>query len=139
MTTVEVIENKISKVKEYARIISGYQKFSLNEIENDITLKGAVERYLYLLTQATIDLAEAIISYKDFRKPTTYSESFEILSEENIISHKLKEKLVKMAGFRNIIAHEYEEIDFDIIYDVLKNKLEDIDEFLNEVKIKFNI
>jgi len=35
-----------------------------------------------------------------------------------------------MVGFRNIIAHDYEKINFSIVYDVLKNKTRDIEKFL---------
>ena len=32
------------------------------------------------------------------------------------------EKLVKMVGFRNRIIHEYEKLNFEIVYSVYKNK-----------------
>lgn len=139
MTTIDVIENKISAIEKYLKILVNYKKSSPEEIQNNLTLKGAVERYLYLVTQATIDLAEAIIAFKDFRKPTLYSETFDILKEEGIITDELGEKLVKMVGFRNIVAHAYEKIDFDIIYDVLQNRLEDIEEFIKQVREKLKI
>jgi len=43
-----------------------------------------------------------------------------------------------MVGFRNIIVHDYEKIDYDILYDILKNKLKDIEEFLLEIKKNLN-
>ena len=136
MTNISVIENKISSVKSYLKILERYKKHSQEEIENDIDLKGAIERYLYLASQASIDLAEAFISFKGFRKPSTLSESFYILEEENIISKEITEKMVKMTGFRNTIAHDYAKINYDIVYDVLQNKLEDIEEFIKIIKNK---
>lgn len=130
MTNLSVIENKISSIKKYLKILERYQGYSSQEIEKNVDIRGAVERYLYLATQATIDLAEAIISFKNFRKPATMTESFYILNEENIISQELTEKLVKMVGFRNVIAHDYEEINYDIVYDVLHYRLKDIEDFI---------
>lgn len=43
-----------------------------------------------------------------------------------------------MARFRNIIAHDYEDLDFGIIYDVLQNHLQDIEDFLLVIKNKLN-
>ena len=91
-----------------------------------------MERYLYLVIQATIDLAEAIISYKNLRKPSTMSESFHILREEAIITDEVTDQLVKMTGFRNLIAHDYEKLDYDIVYDVLKNRLSTVETFVTE-------
>lgn len=137
MSNKRVIENKIGLIEKYLTILKNYKKHNLEEIIEDITLKGAIERYLYLLVQATIDLAEALISYKKLRKPTTMRESFDILCEEGIISGELSEKLAKMVGFRNILAHDYEKIDYMIILRVLKNDIKDIKEFIEVVKDKF--
>jgi len=51
----------------------------------------------------------------------------------------LAEKMIKMVGFRNILAHDYAEINYDIVYDVLQNKLPDIEEFIQQIKDKLNI
>jgi len=136
MININVIENKISATQKYLKILERYQKYSREEIEENIDIKGAIERYLYLAIQSTIDLAEAVISFKNFRKPTTMAESFIILSEEGIINKELAEQLIKMVGFRNIIAHDYEEIDYDIVYDVLRHRLKDIEKFIEIIKEK---
>lgn len=139
MTNISVVENKISFVKKYLTILEGYKKYSRREIEEDVNVRGALERYLYLATQATIDVADAFISLKDLRKPTTIREGFEILEEQKIISIELREKMVKMAGFRNFIAHDYSKIDYDKVYDVLHNRLPDIEEFLKQIQKINNI
>lgn len=126
-----VIENKISDAKKYLKILERYKKYSKDEILNDIDIKGALERYLYLAAQSVIDLAETIISYKKFRKPTTLSDSFYILNEENIIMVNLMEKMIKMTGFRNTITHDYNKLNYDIVYNTLHNNLKDIQEFLD--------
>ncbi|MBI2633620.1 MAG: DUF86 domain-containing protein [Parcubacteria group bacterium] len=126
MTAVIVIENKISAAKKYLKILERYKKYTQEELISNIDSRGAVERYLYLVIQATIDLAEAVIAYKNFRKPVTMSETYDILREENIISVTLTEKLTRMVGFRNIIAHDYENINYDIVYSVLHRNLNDI-------------
>lgn len=129
MTNLTVIENRISAVKKYLKILERYKKYSAKEIEEDLDIRGAVERYLYLAIQAAIDLAEAVISYKNLRKPSSMSETFHILNEEDIISPDLKTKMSKMVGFRNIITHDYEEINYEIVFEILQKGLSDIEEF----------
>lgn len=133
MTNLSVIENKISAVKKYLKILERYKKYSKREIEKNLDIKGAVERYLYLAIQSTIDLAEAVIAFKNFRKPATMGEAFYILNEEGIIESELTEKMVKMTGFRNIIAHDYEKINYDIVYNILHKESKDIENFLKKV------
>lgn len=134
MTNFNIIENKISSVQKYLDILEKYKKYSKKEIQNDVDIKGAVERYLYLATQAAIELAGAVVSFKNLRKPSTLRESFQILNEKDIIKIELMEKMTSMVGFRNTIAHDYEDLDYGIVYDVLQNKLKDIKEFQETIK-----
>ena len=135
MTSLAVIENGISNIKKYLNILHGYYKYAYEEIVNDLTLKGAIERYLYLLVQSSLDLAEALISYKKLRRPATFSECFEILNEAKLIDKDLMHKMVKMAKFRNVITHDYEELDYEIVYDIFKNRLIDVEDFINTISI----
>jgi uncharacterized protein YutE (UPF0331/DUF86 family) len=133
MTNISVIENKISSAQKYLKILDRYKKYTVKEIEEDLDIRGAFERYIYLAIQSTIDLAEAVISYKNLRKPSTMSEAFYILNEEGIISSDLKTKMSKMVGFRNLIAHDYDEINYEIAYSILQKGLNDIHEFLRVI------
>jgi len=133
MSNPAVIENKISAIKKYLKILERYKKYSQEKIEKDIDIRGAAERYLYLAAQATIDLAEAIIAYKKFRKPASMSEAFHILNEEGIITDSLTKKMIGMTGFRNIITHDYGKINYEIVYEVLQKGLEDIRGFIKAI------
>lgn len=138
MTGIEIIEKGKSKVRKYLDILEDYKDREAGDLAGDITLRGAVERYLYLVVQATIDLAEEIISYKELRRPATFSESFEILHSEKIIPKALEEKMIRMTGFRNRITNDYEDIDNLVLYDILQDHLQDIEDFLAEVSNKIN-
>ena len=46
---------------------------------------------------------------------------------------RLSKRLAPMAGFRNILVHEYLEIDRHRVYRVLKNDLSDFERFIKAV------
>ena len=48
MSTLKATENKISTVMRYLKILGRYKGYRKEYIENDIDIRGAVERYLYL-------------------------------------------------------------------------------------------
>jgi uncharacterized protein YutE (UPF0331/DUF86 family) len=139
LSSRKVIENKKSSILKYLTILDRYKKYSRSEIEENLDIKGALERYLYLALQATIDMGEAVISYKGFRKPSTMTEIFHILNEEGMITRELLESLVKMVGFRNVIAHDYERVDYDIVMDALHHKLDDIVSFLKQISERLSL
>lgn len=133
MTSINVIENKVSTIRKYLSILDRYEGFTRDEIEANVDIRGAVERYLYLASQSTIDLAEIIIAYKKLRKPATMAESFHILREAGVISGELMKRLVQLTGFRNVIAHAYEDLDYDIVFNVLHGGKQDIIAFIEAV------
>ncbi len=134
MSTKIVVENKISAIRKYLTILKRYRSYSRKEIEEDIDIRGAVERYLYLVVQAVIDCSEAVIALRRFRKPTTMSDTFYILQEEGVISQAQTKVLVQMSGFRNIIAHDYEKIDYDVVYKAIHEGPKDVMQFVKTIK-----
>lgn len=49
MTNTIILENKISTVKKYLKILDEFKNVTVDDLEKDIKTKGAVERYLYLM------------------------------------------------------------------------------------------
>ena len=73
MTSINVIENKISAVRKYLAVLDRYQKYTRIEIENDIDIKGAVERYfLTALTLFSMTLID-VISSQAMVRPCLFS------------------------------------------------------------------
>lgn len=134
MTNINILKNKTSQIVKYLKILKRYQKFSKKEVETSDDIRGMVERYLYLLCQATIDLSEAFVAYKKYRQPMSARDSFDILFEERVISQSMREILRGLVGFRNILAHEYADIKYDIVYDVLQKQINDVKKFADKIK-----
>ncbi|MCL5611721.1 MAG: DUF86 domain-containing protein, partial [Chloroflexi bacterium] len=89
---------------------------------------GSAERFLQLAIEATIDIGSHIVSDLGLGQVNWYSDIAAILAEKNYISIDLREKWVRMIGFRNILVHDYLQVDLRIVYDVLQNRLTDLDE-----------
>lgn len=134
MSSIETIENKLSYIEKHLSSAKYYQKYSQESLRTDDVIRNALERELYLIAQAVIDLSEAIIAYKNFRKPTTMRESLEILSENDLVPKTFLENFIKIVGFRNALAHGYEDLRIEVIYDVLHHNLIQVEEFLSYIK-----
>ena len=57
-----------------------------------------------------------------------YSDIPTILAENEYIDTELKERWIQIIGFRNVLVHEYLDIDRGIVYDVLHHRLDDLEE-----------
>lgn len=130
MTTHDALKRKIREVRQHIKIVEKYQKYSQKEMEMDETLRGAVQHYLYIACQSVIDLGEMYIEYGKFRVPSTYSDIFDILLEQEVIKQDIASSMRNMAGFRNILAHQYGKVEFDIVYLVLTKHMNSIRQFV---------
>jgi uncharacterized protein YutE (UPF0331/DUF86 family) len=51
------------------------------------------------------------------------------LRDEHVLDKQLAEKMEKMCKFRNIVVHNYDEIDVGIVVSILKKHLDDFSEY----------
>lgn len=85
---------------------------------------------LQLAIQGCIDIGTHIISDEGWGIAGNFNEIIYILQGNGDINSALSEKVVSMIGFRNILVHEYEDVNFDVVYNILRNRLNDINEYL---------
>lgn len=134
MSSLDVVENKISYLRKHLAVARSYQKYSLDDLTRDVLVRGAVERELYVVAQAVVDLAEAVVAYKNFRKPTTMRDALDILGEEGLVPRDFLEKFVGIVGFRNALAHDYEDLRLEVVHSVLQEKLPGVEQFVGYIE-----
>ncbi len=123
------IASKIEQLVEYVNILKGYQHLKIEDLQRDHTLKGAVERYLEIALECSIDIGEMIISGEKLKRPESYQEVFLILGEQGILPGDFAIKFAPFAGFRNRLVHMYAKIDIEKLHYYLQNNIGDIEQF----------
>ena len=136
MVRAEVIRKRLNKLDEYLEILDDLKKYSLEEFLSKPEYYGSVERFLQLAIETTVDIGNHIVADLGLGEVNWYSDIAAILEEKNFISIDLREKWIRMVGFRNILVHDYLEVDRKIVYDVLQNRLGDLEE-LKKVFVTF--
>jgi len=92
-----------------------------------------VERNLEIAVQCCIDIANRLISLEGAPKPRDSYESILRLGELGVLPGTFARELAPMAGFRNILAHEYLAIDWDLVYEHLQ-RLDDLYQFADYLR-----
>ncbi|MFO8016760.1 MAG: DUF86 domain-containing protein [Candidatus Woesearchaeota archaeon] len=129
------IKDKAEEIERYLDELSGIIPETFEQYETSNLDKAACERYFERIIEAVVDLAFLLIKEKRCKTPEEDKQAFDILSDENIITKELSEKLKDAKGMRNIIAHEYGKIDDDLVFRAIKEKLgDDVDEFIRAVR-----
>jgi uncharacterized protein YutE (UPF0331/DUF86 family) len=128
MVKVEVIRKRLNSLDEYLNILRGLQKYSMDEFHSSPEIYGSVERFLQLAVETTIDIGNHITSALGLGEVNWYSDVATLMEEKGYITVELRERWIKMIGFRNILVHDYLEVDRKIVYGVLQNRLDDLEE-----------
>ena len=90
------------------------------EFDEDPYLRDIVERNLEVAAQCCLDICHRIISIEKALKPADYHEAFLRMGELGVLPPEFARKLSPIAGFRNILVHEYLGIDWNEVYSNLQ-------------------
>lgn len=129
MVDILLVKRKLAELDTYLGQLKEYQDIKLSDYKSQWKTQRIVERTLHIMIELCVDIANHIISDCDLRPPTSYADTFSVLMEGKIINKSLSERLQKMAKFRNILVHRYEEIEPEIVISILRKDLKDFDLF----------
>lgn len=131
-----LIKRKLAELDTYMKQLREYQNIKLSDYKNQWKTQRIVERTLHIMIETCVDIANHIISDRELRPPKSYADTFSVLLEGKIINKPLSDRLQKMAKFRNILVHRYEEVEPEIVISILKKNLKDFELFKRAI-LKF--
>lgn len=127
MVKREIIIERAQKCSEYLnQLESIVEGLDFEEFNNNPLFYGSAERFLHLAIEALIDIGNHIVSDDNLGRVDVYKDIPIILTESSYLDEEKKELFIKVIAFRNILVHDYMDLDRDIIFNLLKNNLDDI-------------
>ncbi len=91
----------------------------LREMRNpDWVVEMAILHALQLQAQALLDMVRRLASELGYT-PSTLREALRVLLAEGVISDEEYSFVLRVAGFRNIVVHEYADVDMELVYRIL--------------------
>ena len=116
----ESLERCIGQVRVY------YARASDVAFREDFLKQDAIAINLQRAMELVIDMANHVIKERKLGLPKESRQSFEILGKAGIITPEMSRELQGMVGFRNILVHEYQKLDLDIMIHIIENRLTDL-------------
>ena len=134
MVDRHVVHARIAKIREYVALLRRIRGLSdERRFVADPLVYGNAERYLHLAIQAVLDISHHLVADMNVELPVDAASLFALLATRKVLPVGLSKKLVSMAGFRNVLVHEYLEIDRRRVYRVLQDELGDFEKFIKAV------
>jgi uncharacterized protein YutE (UPF0331/DUF86 family) len=125
----DLILRKLADLDQYLAQVSEYRGITVDEYRRDWKVQRIVERTLQMAIEVCVDVATHVIADRGLRVPATYAEAFDVLGEGGLLDPGLRAEMVRMAGFRNVLVHEYRRVDPEIVVGILRTRLDDLARF----------
>lgn len=111
-----------------------HMNFTVDIILGDEDMQDLLDRRMQKAIEAAIDIAIHLASQLRLPSQEKASDVFKILAQNKIIDKQLAQRLKGAVGFRNILVHEYTEVDYHLAYSDLNSKLKDLEDFAYQIK-----
>ena len=120
-----IVDAKLAELSRRLKRIEARRPAGLRALREDEDLQDILARNLEVSIQNCIDIAYHLCAAHGTVPPSA-SEAFGVLAERGVIERGLAQRLQRAVGFRNVLVHEYAEVDWKIVMQVLKTGTRDL-------------
>lgn len=132
MVDKERILGKIDDLEAYLSELKQIVPESFADYQK-IEKKRSCERLLHLCIECAVDICKLFVSGLKLGLPHEENDLFDKMFKNNILSPEMISLLKEMRAFRNILIHEYAEVDNEIVYEMAKTRLGDFEALKKEI------
>ena len=129
----EVIAQKLESLRRALHRVETRCPDSVDALLEDYDAQDILALNLTRAVQVCVDIGASMASTLEFSPPDTMGELFDRLSEVGVIAPDLALRMKKAVGFRNFAVHNYEAINWAIVYAIARNHTTDFQEFARAV------
>ena len=115
------------KLDEYLGILRQLRDTPREEFLANPEKYGSAERFLQLAIEAVNDIGGHLVADLNLGTVEWARDIPERLYQAGYIDKDLREQWFRMIGFRNILVHDYLDVDRARVYEVLQHHLEDFE------------
>ncbi|NJD04144.1 MAG: DUF86 domain-containing protein [Ruminiclostridium sp.] len=122
MTDNIIICKKLSVLLEYYKELKKVVKdISLENYSGQLLIKRTVEREIQLIVECATNINNMILKKLNKGPSKDYFNSFIDLAEDHVLELEFALKIAPSTGLRNILVHEYQKIDDEIVFRSIEN------------------
>lgn len=129
----ELIDQKLESLRRAVQRVNDTCPESVDILVKDFDAQDIVALNLTRAVQLSVDIGSHLIACTNAPPPATMGQVFEVLMESGLIDAKLADRMKKAVGFRNLAVHNYEEINWAIVYAIATQHLNDFKSFAKAV------
>lgn len=128
-----LVQRKLVKLRQYLEELKGISKYSFQDYQGNYLIKRTAERLIQLLVDVASDINSHVLVDEGFPPPPDFYRSFIESAKTGLIPHEFALRIAPSAGERNIIVHEYENIEDLIVYQSISEAIQVYEQYFGYV------
>jgi uncharacterized protein YutE (UPF0331/DUF86 family) len=129
----DVLMNKLESLRRCVQRVQDKAPASSALLKGDYDLQDIIVLNLERAVQTCVDIGLHIISDLEIPVPDTMAETFKSLNRAGYLDDLATERMTKAVGFRNTAVHAYQEMDWEIVYRIITEHLDDFRDFSRQI------
>jgi uncharacterized protein YutE (UPF0331/DUF86 family) len=130
----QLIEQKLESLRRCVGRVQERIPATSEALAEDPDSQDIVALNLTRAIQLCVDIASHWVSHHpELPAPQNMGESFELLARAGVIDPELATQLRHSVGFRNIMVHAYEEVDWRIVHAIGTEHLDQFRQFARHI------
>ncbi len=129
-----MIDKHLENLAFHVGHLKELRQLSFEEFSRDWKAVYAAERALQLAIQNVLDIGAHILADLGNVQWDEYRQIPKELARHGVLPEDFARTLQEMAGMRNVLVHQYAEVDVSRVYQVIQRHLNDFDRFAKLVK-----
>lgn len=119
----------LSRLRARRRELAKYAELPQDRYLADPQTVYASKYLVLTLIEDALGIANHVIASEGYRAPSDYADAFRSLQEAGVLGAELAGRLEEMARFRNLLVHQYDDVDDRRVHSILRQDVEDLDQF----------
>lgn len=120
-------------IEEYTGRVRSIATRSRDDFLTDKFIIDAAVRELVVLFETSHNIAKHLIASRGWKEAGSKAEAFEILAEEDVLSHELSAAFREASRFRNLVTYQTTMVDDKLVYEIVVNHVGDFEAFAAQV------
>jgi len=137
MVDPDVILKRTEQIEKHLDRIRPFTSLSHDAFLKDEMVQDVVEYNLFQIVNHLIDIFQHIVVDEEYGFPATAYEAAQVLLTKGILGEQEVEIFKQMVGFRNVVGHDYININKDVVYQILIHREKDIRTLLTRFVSRF--
>ena len=128
-----ILDQKLESLRRCIKRVEEKTPSHVSQLIKDEDIQDILVLNLTRAVQLCVDIGSHVISESEEPAPTTMGDVFSALENLDAITPVTGMSMKKAVGFRNIAVHNYDVINWEIVYAICSNLLVNFRRFAREI------